>query len=124
MQMLEMFTDADPMRSDDYRLPADGWWNSARAPFCLTTNHRTANMTNEPESKTEVTSCQYFEALDRTYAALVSFDSLLGLSALRDDSDLSQKAGKIRSELWDLYQVLGAKFDSAMISEKKKNGKL
>lgn len=23
--MLEMFTDADPMRSDDYSLPADGW---------------------------------------------------------------------------------------------------
>lgn len=23
--MLEMFTDDDPMRSDDFRLPADGW---------------------------------------------------------------------------------------------------
>lgn len=78
-------------------------------------------MTNVPESKTKVTSSQYFEALNRTYSALIAFDALvLGLSVLRNDSDLSQKAGKIRSEFWDLYQLLSTKFDSTVAGEETK----
>lgn len=78
-------------------------------------------MNNSPESKPEVIPYQYYEALNRTYEALVKFDSLvLGLPVLQSDHDLRQKAGKVHNELWELYQFLSAKHDSAMASEETK----
>lgn len=78
-------------------------------------------MTSPPESKPEVTSCQYFEALYKTNTALVLFDSLvLGLPVLRSDSDLLQKVEKARNDLWELYQSISAKQEAVMKSEETK----
>lgn len=42
--MIEMFTDADPMRSDDYRLPADGWRETNRMKDMNTEKLRAMNL--------------------------------------------------------------------------------
>lgn len=77
-------------------------------------------MTNTSDSKTEVTSYQYFEALSRTHTTIVLFDSLiLAHPAICDSSEFRQKAEKISNDLRDLYQLLSSKHDSVIASGRR-----